>query len=497
MLRSALAALQSRTRAKKSGSSDKPLAAPSKFKLRLRKKGAIGVVGAAAAAAVAPPPPQTPPPSTSTSTLLHSLPMLLRARLSALAGSVSQAFLLAAQVTSLFLTVYVAAVRLAIDFPLSLASTLLRTAAANFLSLRPVAAVAAAGDRATSAVGARLPAPAKQLSSLFLSAAKKTRKTPKSPPGCVFYDCVLHHRRLRPARHEFEYRVRMAFVDLDAPPRWFASLKAKNKEAHLSAAEARRAAGLLPSSNGPVWLLTMPPAAGYSQNPISVYYCYAEEESNDKTTKTDEDGEAFVMPPASNPVAAIAEVTNTPWGSVARFSFDPSGDSVPKCLHVSPFMDMRNEWRLTAPAPGQRLALSVAALHPELGAFFTAALVGRVDSRERTRGCLSERSGDLATFWNYAYGPQRVALWIYGHAAVLFWRKRLAVFGPPELGAGARAVEQASGSGGSKKRLRSNSSSLSSLSLSSSSSSSSSSNGRWHEWVAASEWPWRVGACGI
>lgn len=504
MLRSALAALQSRKRAKKnsssSGGSEKPLSAPSKFKLRLKKKGAIEVAGAAAVA----PPPQmpSPPPSSplpSASTLLLSLPMLLRARLSALAGSFSQVLFLAAQVASLFLTFYVAVVRMALDFPLSLASTLFRTAVANFLGSRPVAAVAAAADKATSAARARLSLPAKRLFSV-LPAAKKKKKVKERPPGCVFYECALHHRRLRPARHEFEYRVRMAFLDLDAPPRWFSSSSSSSKArgAHLSAAEARKAAGLLPSSKGPVWLLTMPPAAGYSQNPISVYYCYAEGEEKNKATTNDGDKNLdangnFAMPPASNPVAAIAEVTNTPWGSVARFSFDPSGDSVPKCLHVSPFMDMRNEWRLTAPAPGQRLALSVAALHPELGAFFTAALVGKVDSRERTRSCLAERSGDLITFWNYAYGPQRVALWIYGHAAVLFWRKGLPVIGPPELGAGAKAVEE---NGNGKRRRTGNSSSSLSSSSSHSFSSLSNSN-RWHEWVAAKEWPWRFGACGI
>ena len=515
MLRSALAALESRKREKKSSSSGsaKPLTAPSKFKLRLKKKGgAIGVAGGAAAAAPQPLPPSSSSPS-ATSTF--SVPMVLRARLSALAGSASEILLLAAQVASLFLTFYVSVLRLLLDFPLSLSSTISRTAAAILFESRPVAALAAAEGRAAggaaSAAEARLlPLVPARLSSLLSSAAKKMentkkKKKPERRPGCVFYECVLHHKRLRPARHEFEYRVRMALVDLDAPPRWFSKMQSGSK-AHLSAAGAREAAGLLPSSKGPVWLLTMPPAAGYSQNPISVYYCYAEgagegeEEGRSKKSEDAGGGGALRMPPARSPVAAVAEVTNTPWGSVARFSFDPSGDSVPKCLHVSPFMDMRNEWRLTAPAPGRGLALSVAALHPELGAFFQAALVGRVDSKARTRACLAERSGDLRTFVDFAYGPQRVALWIYGHAAVLFWRKRLSVFGPPELGAGARAVEESgsggggsgeSGSGGGGKKRRNNGS------LSSLSSSSASSNSRWHEWVAAKEWPWRVGPCGI
>ena len=499
MLRSALAALQSRRKEKKTSSSVKPLTAPSKFKLRLTKK--KGGIGAGAAAAPQSNSSSSSPPSAAraaaASTFFPFAPMLLllRSRLSALAGSVSAVLLLLAQVASLFLTFYVSVLRMALDFPLSLGLTLARTAAAAVAESRPVAAAAAAARKAarkvetSSALGQRLikaAVPAKVMSLL---------PGPKTLPGCVFYECVLHHRRLRPARHEFEYRVRMAFLDLDAPPRWFSKSNKKNKTHHLSAAEARKAAGLLPSSKGPVWLLTMPPAAGYSQNPISVYYCYPEEKGKEGK-KNDETLDSCRMPPASNPIAAVAEVTNTPWGSVARFSFDPSGDTVPKCLHVSPFTDMRSEWRLTAPAPGRRLALSVAALHADLGAFFSATLVGAADSSPRTRACLAERSGSLKTFLDYAYGPQRVALWIYGHAAVLFWRKKLSIFGPPALGAGARAVEESDVSSKGKKKRSSGISSLSSSS-SSSLSCSSSTTGRWHEWVAAREWPWRVGACGI
>ena len=477
MLRSALAALQSRNKREKKGtcsggSSAKPLTAPSKFKLRLRKK-----EGGAIAAAAAVPQHSSPASSpASTFSLSSLLPMVFVARLSALAGSASQLLLLAAQVASLFVTFYVAVLRLALDFPLSLSVTIARNAAAVFLESRPVAALA---SKATSTLLPLVPA---RLLKLLLPASKPQ-------PGCVFYECSLHHRRLRPRRHEFEYRVRMALLDLDAPPLWFSRKEANPKnKTHLSAAEAREAAGLPRSSKGPVWLLTMPPAAGYSQNPISVYYCYAEEEEEGRRSSA----ETLRMPPSRNAVAAVAEVTNTPWGSVARFSFSPHGDSVPKCLHVSPFMDMRNEWKLTAPGPGRRLSLSVAASHPELGNFFNATLVGQVDVKSRTRNRLAERSGDLKTFFNYAFGPQRVALWIYGHAAVLFFRKKLNVFGPPALGAGARAVEE-SGSGGSSKKRRG----IGSLSSSSSSSSASFSSSRWHEWVAARDWPWRVGACGI
>ena len=54
-------------------------------------------------------------------------------------------------------------------------------------------------------------------------------------------------------------------------------------------------------SPGPVRLLTHPPSAGYTQNPISVYYCYA----YDGTTLEQ----------------CIAEVTNTPWAERVTFLF--------------------------------------------------------------------------------------------------------------------------------------------------------------------------------
>ena len=74
---------------------------------------------------------------------------------------------------------------------------------------------------------------------------------------------------------------------------------------------------------GKVFLLTTPISAGYSQNPISVYYC---------------------LEGAGNLIVCIAEVTNTPWGATVTFLFRPDGQQVPKAMHVSPFMDMRSTW---------------------------------------------------------------------------------------------------------------------------------------------------------
>lgn len=74
---------------------------------------------------------------------------------------------------------------------------------------------------------------------------------------------------------------------------------------------------------GKVELLTHPRSAGYEQNPISVYYCHGEDGSLQR---------------------CIAEVTNTPWAQRSVFAFKPTGETVDKSLHVSPFQDMTSSW---------------------------------------------------------------------------------------------------------------------------------------------------------
>eukprot|EP00192_Tetraselmis_astigmatica_P014213 CAMPEP_0117676364 /NCGR_PEP_ID=MMETSP0804-20121206/16128_1 /TAXON_ID=1074897 /ORGANISM="Tetraselmis astigmatica, Strain CCMP880" /LENGTH=303 /DNA_ID=CAMNT_0005485487 /DNA_START=207 /DNA_END=1118 /DNA_ORIENTATION=+ len=174
---------------------------------------------------------------------------------------------------------------------------------------------------------------------------------------------------------QLKYKVRLALLDLDNPPSWFQSQGAD----HLSAQEAREFA----NSSGPVKLLTNPKAAGYIQNPISVYYCYLEGSRLDK---------------------CIAEVTNTPWGDRVRFIFNPRGEDVPKSLHVSPFMDMRATWHLVAPAPLDHLSLTVLAQrHPKFGDFFDAHLVARRVSGP-TSGLRNEEAqlDDSAQVWVHA-----------------------------------------------------------------------------------------------
>ncbi|KAM7524896.1 hypothetical protein LguiA_014798 [Lonicera macranthoides] len=201
-----------------------------------------------------------------------------------------------------------------------------------------------------------------------------------APDSVSLYQGTVWHERRRPVHHSFKYSVKYALIDLDhdhAPPD------------HLSTDEARRFA----ETNGPVFLLTIPPSVGYEQNPLSVYYCY-EVEGSTRSLKR-----------------CIAEVTNTPWGERVLFLFNPNSDFVAKPLHVSPFMDMLGNWSIRTSVPGDNLLLTISIQHPKLGDYFTASLTAKRVS--------SSATDHAVFFWLM---PHKVALWIYWHALKLWWK---------------------------------------------------------------------------
>ena len=109
---------------------------------------------------------------------------------------------------------------------------------------------------------------------LVLLHAIRVFLSPRSSPtaSCEFYEGRVVHVRRKPLKHRFEYAVRYCLVDLDSaepPPACCASQLADR----LTAAEARALTGC----TGRVKLLMLPASAGYAQNPICVYYCYADE----------------------------------------------------------------------------------------------------------------------------------------------------------------------------------------------------------------------------
>lgn len=92
--------------------------------------------------------------------------------------------------------------------------------------------------------------------------------------------------------------------------------------------------------DGPIRLLTMPSCFGYRFNPVSFYYCYAGDGVELRTI--------------------VAEVNNTPWNEQHCYVLDASqrepGERLhrhrfAKQFHVSPFMDMAQQydWRFSSP----------------------------------------------------------------------------------------------------------------------------------------------------
>jgi len=184
----------------------------------------------------------------------------------------------------------------------------------------------------------------------------------------AIYEGWVRHIRHRPAKHAFQYRLFMAYLDLDEldqvfSGRWLWSTRRRAVARFLPSDHldgncedlargvrrlVRERSGL--QLDGPVRLLTHLRYFGYVFNPISIYYCFKK----------------------NNPIPRcyVLEVSNTPWKervcyvlpsakseSISRkrgqlFNFD-------KELHVSPFIPMDMSYRCWLAPPGERLSLSI------------------------------------------------------------------------------------------------------------------------------------------
>ena len=161
---------------------------------------------------------------------------------------------------------------------------------------------------------------------------------------------------MQPVRHSFDYRLFMMYVDLEELPVLFTrfrfwsadrpALARFRRDRHVGDGDLRetiydlveKEVGFRPT--GPVRLLTNFAYSGYWFNPVSFYYCFAD------------DGETVD--------AVVVEVNNTPWGEqhcyVESCRQKNAGKKswrfeVAKQMHVSPFMpmDVNYSWVLSAP----------------------------------------------------------------------------------------------------------------------------------------------------
>lgn len=194
------------------------------------------------------------------------------------------------------------------------------------------------------------------------------------------YEGVVHHRRLDPVSHSFQYRLFLVFIDLaevdslfGRPGVWSTRWPAlaRFRRADYLGDPARpldecvrelveQRTGHRPS--GPIRLLTNFRYFGFAMNPVSFFYCF------------DATGERVE--------ALVAEVSNTPWDERHWYVLDFAGhdaiaapldiDAIgseqpqlarqfehPKEFHVSPFMSMDMTYRWQVTEPRERLTVSI------------------------------------------------------------------------------------------------------------------------------------------
>lgn len=172
------------------------------------------------------------------------------------------------------------------------------------------------------------------------------------------YEGRVRHRREHPRPHAFDYRLYMMYLDLSELDAVFGGRVLWSHETPNLAWFRRAdhfgdpgqdlsdsvrslvAAQLGLSLQGPICLLTHLRYFGYCMNPVSFYYCWKA------------GGEALD--------AVVAEVHNTPWGETHCYALNAGRSNrheFHKAFHVSPFMDMDQQYRWRLPAPGRTLAV--------------------------------------------------------------------------------------------------------------------------------------------
>ncbi|HCS59662.1 MAG TPA: DUF1365 domain-containing protein [Gordonia polyisoprenivorans] len=199
-----------------------------------------------------------------------------------------------------------------------------------------------------------------------------TRPASTATPLPAVVATRITHTRRSPLRHTFTYRSSSWLIDVDDPPRFRGLLRlaADVRSADHFPEPMRpgqslrqrldnhlRGAGVTPA-DGPVCALLSPRVAGYTFNPLSVFWCHH----------------------ADGTLAhVVAEVHNT-YGERHCYIVTPDADGraeVDKEFYVSPFHDVSGRYRLRVPEPDGQGRVAVSIILDRPGAEpFVAALTG-------------------------------------------------------------------------------------------------------------------------
>jgi len=251
--------------------------------------------------------------------------------------------------------------------------------------------------------------------------------------SCLYEGQVKHLRRT-PVEHAFDYRLMMAYLDLEeleglvGPRALFSNrrfalasfltrdhLSGLPEESSLSAAIrtlVENASGHRPT--GPIRLLTQLRYCGHYFSPLNLYYCFEADGARE--------GEQVE--------AIVAEVSNTPWKERHHYVLH-AGNQLPqpglryqhpKGFHVSPFMGMEAtyDWRLNTP---DKVLYAQIKSSTQDGKPFEATMV--LHRRELSRHPVRRM------LLRYPLMNAKIVLAIYWQAFLL-WKKKCPFFPHPE-----------------------------------------------------------------
>jgi DUF1365 family protein len=238
---------------------------------------------------------------------------------------------------------------------------------------------------------------------------------PRGHPAVAIYEGTVRHRRFVPTLREFAPKLFLAYLDVDALPasldrlplwsarrpapvrfRWRDFLDGSERPLGPRVRDLVHARlGRRPM--GPIHLLAQLRTVGWLFNPLAVYYCWTA------------DGRALD--------AIVLEVTNTPWGERHWYVLDAQSNmsttTTAKAMHVSPFLPMDVDYRITWTVPDVELNLRIE-VERDHAPVFDAELALRRTTIDRGRA--------ITLLARYPMLPLRVSAGIYAKAARLFAR---------------------------------------------------------------------------
>jgi cyclopropane fatty-acyl-phospholipid synthase-like methyltransferase/DUF1365 family protein len=193
-------------------------------------------------------------------------------------------------------------------------------------------------------------------------------KHSKTAAGSRIYDCTVRHVRRDPVHNDFAYHSVLWLIDLDriphlpGPLRLLAEFRPVDHAGDLGLSLRRNVEAYLAYEGidlhgGRVLMLTAARSFGHVFNPLTVFWCHAE------------DGRLACV---------IAEVHNT-YGGKHRYLLRPDEAGraeTGKEFYVSPFYPVAGRYRMSLPEPDEHLNISIRYEPPDAGSF-VAVVRGR------------------------------------------------------------------------------------------------------------------------